>query len=227
MRKLAENNDRTWFEANKDRYKAANEQATAFAKTVQAGLAEYDTLVEGKKPIMRIYRDVRFSKDKTPYKKYWGGGCERAGRALRGGYYWHVEPGGVSGMSIDGPAEAFVGGGFWSPEREDLARIREELAVDHDAFRKLLASEPTRTTFGGALHPSDRLKTAPKGYAKDHPAIDLLRNKNFVLIRPFGAAEVAAPNFSEEVVRTFVDMRPFLDYMSAVLGTDSNGVPLY
>ena len=227
MRDLQRNNERDWFNANKDRYKAVLEDVTAFAKTVQAGLEEDDVLVQGKKPVMRIYRDTRFSKDKTPYKRHWGGGFDREGRERRGGYYWHVEPGGIKQWDeFDSSYEAFVGGGFWAPERDDLARIREELAVDHEAFRKLLASEPIKTTFGGQLHEGEKLKTAPKGYDKEHPAIDLLNHKSFVLVRHFTKQEVAAKDFSEQVAQTFKDMRPFLDYMSHVLTTDSNGVSL-
>ncbi len=196
----------------------------AFAKTLYDALAETDELEPKRSHTMRIYRDTRFSKDKTPYKRHWGGGMDRLGRERRGGYYWHVEPGGIKNfadMLVEG--ECFVGGGFWSPEKDDLARIREELAVDHDAFRKLLAAEPIASVFGAELYPSDVLKSAPKGYDKAHPAIDLLRHKNFVLIRTFSKQEVADENFSGEVLRTFVAMRPFLDYMSHVLSTDANG----
>ena len=224
MRELQRDTTREWFEANKDRYRAAHAEVTAFAEDVGARLGETDVLAAGKKPVMRVYRDVRFSKDKTPYKRHWGGGFDRAGRERRGGYYWHVEPGGIKTWDEFGGGEAFAGGGFWSPERDDLKRIREELAVDHAHFAELLASEPIRSVFGGKLFAYDKLKTAPRDYPKDHPAIDLLRHKNFVLVRHFSREEVAAPDFSEEVARTFVAMRPFLDYMSTVLTTDRNGV---
>ena len=224
MRDLQRNNDRDWFAENKSRYTDAKDEVEAFAKTLYDQLSEIDELEPKRSHTMRIYRDTRFSKDKTPYKRFWGGGMDRLGKERRGGYYWHVEPGGLeyfADMPLEG--ECFVGGGFWAPEKDDLKRIREELAVDHVAFRKMLAAEPIQSTFGGKLHEADMLKTAPRDYPKDHPAIDLLRHKNFVLIRTFSKQEVAADNFSEEVVGTFVAMRPFLDYMSQVLTTDANG----
>ena len=149
---------------------------------------------------------------------------EREGKERRGGYYWHVEPGGLrTWEGFDVNAEAFVGGGFWAPEKDDLARIREELAVDHQAFTKLLASKPVSNSFNG-LHPGEMLKTAPRDYPKDHEAIDLLRHKSYVLVRNFSKKEVASEQFSDMVIQSFTDMRPFLDYMSHVLTTDSNGV---
>ena len=226
MRELQRHNDRDWFAANKPRYQAAKEEVEAFAKTVHDALAETDELEPKRNPITRVYRDTRFSKDKTPYKRYWGGSLDRLGKERRGGYYWHVEPGGLQTWPEFGDGEAFVGGGFWAPEPKDLRRIREELAVDHAAFRELLGAEPIRSTFGGALHPASVLKTAPKGYDRDHAAIDLLRHKSFVLVRHFDRRAVAAADFSGEVARTFIAMRPFLDYLSQVLTTDANGEPL-
>ena len=226
MRKLQKNNDREWFAENKDTYKAAHEEVKAFAKTCFEGLVKKDVLVEGKSPVMRIYRDIRFSKDKTPYKRHWGGGMDRLGAERRGGYYWHVEPGGIQQWEgFDKKAHAFVGGGFWAPDSKDLKRIREEIDVDHIAFRKLLSSKKMQSTFGG-LHQGDKLKTSPKGFNKEHPAIDLLNHKSFVLVRYFTKAEVEADDFSKKIVQSFVDMRPFLDYMTNVLTTDSNGVSL-
>ena len=222
MRELQANNDRDWFAANKSRYEAAKEEVLAFAKTVQTALAETDELEPGKSPLMRIYRDTRFSKDKTPYKRFWGGGMDRLGQERRGGYYWHVEPGGLEYFPEFKGGEAFVGGGFWAPESADLKRIRQELSVDHLAFRQMLASPPVSNSFDG-LYPSSMLKTTPQGIAKDHPALDLLKHKNFVLVRIFSAKETHADNFSEQVAQTFIDMRPFLDYMTDVLSTDANG----
>ena len=227
MRELQKNNDRDWFKAHKDRYDAAHEEVKVFAQTVRDGLAETDVLADKRNAgVMRIYRDTRFSKDKTPYKRHWGGGLDREGRERRGGYYWHVEPGGVKTWGeFDATQEAFVGGGFWAPERADLARIREELASDHVAFRKLLADTSVAESFAG-LHEGEKLKTAPKGYDREHPAIDLLNHKSFVLVRHFAKKEVAAADFSDRVVQTFRDMRPFLDYMTNVVTTDSNGVSI-
>lgn len=227
MRELQRHQDRDWFKDNKHRYEDAKAEVEAFAKTVHDALAEHDELEPPKRsPITRIYRDTRFSKDKTPYKRFWGGGPDRLGKDRRGGYYWHVEPGGIKTWEDVVGGEAFVGGGFWAPERDDLRRIREELAADHVAFREMLAAEPVAERFPGGLHAGEMLKTAPRDYPKDHPAIDLLRHKNYVLLRHFDRRQVASADFSDEVVRTFVAMRPFLDYMTDALTTDANGQPL-
>ena len=226
IRDLQRHNDRAWFAEHKPRYEAARAEVEAFAKTVHDALAVHDALDPSKAPLTRIYRDTRFSKDKRPYKCHWGGGLDRLGRERRGGYYWHVEPGGLhTWPEFDSGAEAFVGGGFWAPEPADLARIRAELAADPAAFRALLAAPPVSDVFDG-LYPANLLKTAPRDYPKDHPAIDLLRHKSFVLVRHFSREEVARDDFSEEVTRTLLAMRPFLDAMTEILNTDANGEPL-
>lgn len=229
MRQLQRHNERDWFNARKDRYKSALADVEAFAKTIYDEVALDDALVPGKKGVSRIYRDTRFSKDKTPYKRFWGGGLERLGEERRGGYYWHVEPGGLEYFDdITAPegAVAFCGGGFWQPERQDLARVRAEIDADAGALRAVLADPVVAEVFPGGLHRGQMLKTAPKGYDRDHPDIDLLRHKSFTLIRTFTEREVEAEDFSTVVARAFRAMRPFLDYMTSVLTTDENGVPL-
>ena len=170
--------------------------------------------VSGKKSLYRIYRDIRFSKNKTPYKTHWGGFFTRATKLLRGGYYFHIEPG-----------NSFVGGGFWQPNSDDLKRIRFSIAADDTELRDIIADKKFIKTFGQLV--GDQVKTAPQGYKKDHPSIDLLRFKQFLVTKKFSDKEVLDKNFTNEVVKTFTVMRPFFDYMSEVLTTDANGEPLY
>jgi uncharacterized protein (TIGR02453 family) len=118
-----------------------------------------------------------------------------------------------------------VGGGFWAPNKDDLFRIREEIASDAEELRSIINSKEIQTTFG-ALH-GEQLKTAPKGFDKDHPDIDLLRFKQFVFIKKFSDEEVLEAQFDAVVNETFKKLRPFLDLMSDVLTTDSNGSPLF
>ena len=164
--------------------------------------------------IFRIYRDVRFSKDKSPYKNHFSVGFTRTKPMLRGGYYLHIEPGG-----------SFVGGGFWEPNAVDLHRIRKEFEMDDEEIRTIVADEKFKKFFGELK--GEEIKTAPKGFDKTHPAIDLIRKKQYLLTRRFSDKEVLAPNFQEEVLATFQVMRPFFDYMSEVLSTDLNGESLY
>ncbi len=205
---LAVNNDRTWFQANKGRYEAALDNAKQFTKALEAALNETDQIESAN--LFRIYRDVRFSKDKSPYKNNFGIGFTRATKRLRGGYYLQIEPG-----------ASFVGGGFWQPSAEDLKRIRDEFAVDDQSVRQIIAAPDFQKYFGTL--DGEELKSAPRGYEKDHPAVDLLRKKSFTVRRNFTDAEVTDEGFLPEVKRTFEAMRPYFDYMSMVLTTNLNG----
>ena len=119
------------------------------------------------------------------------------------------------------PGESFAGGGFWSPEPQDLKRMRDEFAFDDKPIRKIISNKTFKKYFG-TLN-GDELKTAPSGYDRDHPAIDLIRKKQFIIGRKFKDKEVTDPLFIKEVILSFEAMRPFFDYMSEVLSTDLNG----
>lgn len=205
---LSQNNNREWFLANKPRYEAALANMKQFVKSVESALGETDHIEDS--TLFRIYKDVRFSKDKLPYKNNFGMGFTRATKRLRGGYYLHIEPG-----------ASFAGGGFWQPSAEDLKRIRDEFVMDAQSIREIIA-EPTFKEYFGTLD-GEELKTAPRGYDKDSPAVDLIRKKSFVVRRSFTDAEVASEGFLQEVKRTFEAMRPYFDYMSMVLTTNMNG----
>jgi len=205
---LSQNNNREWFLANKPRYEAALANMKQFVKSVESALGETDHIEDS--TLFRIYKDVRFSKDKLPYKNNFGMGFTRATKRLRGGYYLHIEPG-----------ASFAGGGFWQPEAQDLKRIRDEFVMDAQSIREIIA-EPTFKKYFGTLD-GEELKTAPRGYDKDSPAVDLIRKKSFVVRRSFTDAEVASEGFLQEVKRTFEAMRPYFDYMSMVLTTNMNG----
>jgi len=212
LRAVKANNNRDWFHANKAEYKKVHENFKAFAQSVHDHVTTHDEIERLK--IHRIYRDVRFSKDKTPYNGHFSGSLVRATKWKRGGCYFHIQPSGGS----------FVGGGFWSPESKDLKRIRYELAHAPEPLREIIADKAFVDTFGTL--DGEQLKTAPQGYAKDHPNIDLLRYKQFLVSRSFSDEEVLAPDFAETISDVFHKMRPFFDFMSDVLTTDENGVPL-
>lgn len=205
---VGENNNREWFAEHKERYLAAKENVDEFGEIIFEKLSKTDVLEKLK--LYRIYKDVRFSKEKIPYNRHLGGRMVRAMKYRRGGYYFHIEPG-----------NTFVVGGFWRPSKEDLLRIRQEFAADANAFWKIINDEKFLQYFGGLK--GEQLKTVPKGFPKDHEAIDLLRYKQFMIRHNFTDAEVDSPDFINKVVETFQAMRPFLDYMSVVLTTDENG----
>ncbi len=205
---LAAHNERDWFQANKSRYEAAKQDVEALVRQIETGLSRTDQIEEAK--LFRIYRDVRFSKNKQPYKTHFAAYFKRATKLRRGGYYLHIEP-----------RASFAGGGFWNPNPQDLKRIRDEFAADDKPMRRILADPLFKQLFGTLQ--GEEVKTAPKGFSIDHPAIDLIRKKQFVVMRPFTDEEVLAEGFGEEVVRTFEAMRPWFDYMSEVLTTNLNG----
>ncbi len=220
LKQLAKNNDRDWFQDNKARYEAAREDVAEYAQDVLDGLAQSDVIAtqNGKKSMMRIYRDVRFSKDKRPYKVNFAGGFKRDGKLRRGGYHYHIVPEGAVGSWS---SRTVVGGGFYSPERDDLKRIREELAADASELRQIIADDEFTRLFGELR--GDQLKTAPKGFVRDHENIDLLRYKNFYVFRPFTDAQVLSDDFVDMSVEAYLGIRPFFDYFSEVLTTDGNG----
>lgn len=212
---LKKNNHRDWFNTHKDRYQQEQEQLELFAEALLRELNKHDVIetLSGKKSMHRIYRDIRFSKDKTPYKTNWSGNFKRATKYRRGGYYFHLEPG-----------NSYIAGGFWGPNTQDLKRIRDEIAFDDKPLRKILKSKTFITTFGALK--GEQVKTTPKGFEAGHEAIDLLRYKQFLLIRHFSDKEVLSGQFLKEASKTFKNMRPFFDYMSGVLTTDTNGLEI-
>ncbi len=215
LQQLAQNNNRPWLDAHKKTYEAAKENVIAWADEVHRLLSESDLLetASGKKALFRIHRDVRFSKNKAPFKTNMAGHFVRAGKMNRGGYYFSISP-----------QEVVVGGGFYEPSKEDLQRLREELAFDGSRMRSIIIAPDFQATYGQLL--GEQLKTAPQGYPKDHPEIELLRYKQFYAMRNFSLAATLRADFAQQAVASFRALRPFFDYFSEVLTTDANGESL-
>jgi uncharacterized protein (TIGR02453 family) len=211
LKKLEKNNNREWFAKHKSMYDNALEHYTVFIDEVATCLKKSDMIEDVKR--FRIYRDIRFSKDKTPYKNNFGTGFSRATARLRGGYYLHIQNDGC-----------FAGGGFWSPEPQDIKRIRDEFSYDSETIMKIQKEKNFKKYFGSIK--GDALVNAPRGYDPLLPAIDLIKKKQWIVMRAFDTKDLTSKNFSTEVVKTFEALRPFFDYMSDVLNTDSNGEPI-
>lgn len=158
----------------------------------------------GKKSLFRIYRDVRFSKDKSPYKNHFAGKIVRATQWLRGGYFIRIEPG-----------KSLLAAGFFNPNSGDLNRIRKELQSDAMPLRAILQDSAFRDIFGGLQ--GKAVVTAPRGFDKNHPNIDLVRYKQYLVSRSLSDETVLDEDFIFEIVKSFIAVRPFLDYMSEVL----------
>jgi uncharacterized protein (TIGR02453 family) len=213
MDQVKQNNNRTWFADNKPDYQQQAAHVAAFADALIKELNKHDVIEtpSGAKSLYRIYRDVRFSKDKTPYSTYWAGRFKRAGKQRRGGYYYHLEPGNKS----------FILAGFWGPSAQDLKLIRDDIDFNPEPLRGIL-TQPDFVQAFGALQ-GECLKTSPKGYDSSHPAIDLLRFKQFLVMQRFTDSEVLSADFLQVANQSVKNMRPFLNYMSDVLTVDGNG----
>jgi uncharacterized protein (TIGR02453 family) len=216
LRLLTRHNNREWFNIHKSDYLEAQENVIHFLDDLLNKMTLHDRLETqtGKESLYRIYNDVRFSEDKTPYNPRFAGSFRRAKPQLRGGYYFWIKPG-----------ESRIGCGFTYPNAEDLLRIRQDIDMNYTDWRKLLKSKSIHLLFGEMQ--GNQVKTAPRGFAKDHPAIDLLRYKQYWFERSFTDKEVMASDFLKQVDKTYRAIRPFFDYMSDILTTDLNGVSTF
>lgn len=212
LKKLEKNNNREWFTEHKKEFEVLKIGTKSFFNTLGEEVKTHDEIERIK--IFRIYRDVRFSKNKTPYKINFSSSLSRAGAKLRGGYYTHVQPNNAS----------FIAAGFWGPEKEDLMRIRKELELDASEFREVIGNKKFKNIWGELK--GDELKTAPKGFDKEHSNIDLIRKKTFIFTRSFTDKEVLDASFIKEVSKSFKAIRPYFDLMSEVLTTNLNGESL-
>ena len=211
--KLEKNNNRDWFNEHKPEFKAIEGEVKLFYNKVLEDLNKHDDI--DKLKIFRIYRDVRFSKNKLPYKTHFGGSFHRTKPKLRGGYYLHIQPNN----------ESFLATGFWEPAPVDLSRIRKEFEMDDEEIRTILANKKFNSIWGNSFV-GDEVKTAPKGFSKDHKAIDLIKKKQYIFTKKYTDVEVLDANFINEIDSAFKAVRPYFDYMSDVLTTDLNGVSL-
>jgi len=210
LNNLKENNHRDWMQENKKTYLAGEKSLKKVYVEIEMGLNKTDEIAKTK--VFRINRDIRFSKDKTPYNVHRSVSFSRAGAHRRGGYYLRLEPG-----------NSMMAGGFFNPEPADLLRIRKEFEMDTAEIREILSEKEFKKVFDG-FNQENAVKTAPKGFSKDDVNIDLIRLKSYIVTHRFTDEEVLQDDFVEKVVRHFELLRPFFDYMSEVLTTDLNGV---
>ena len=212
FKKLKKNNNRDWFTENKPKFKKLELEIKAFGEELKDRLNEFDNVDRFK--LFRIYRDVRFSKDKTPFKTHFGLTWHRTKPLYRGGYYLHISPG-----------KNFLACGFWDPNPNDLKRIRKELEYDAKELRDIISSKEFFSVWGN-LEGSE-LKTAPRNFDKNHPDIDLIRKKQFIFSISYSDEEVCEPQFINKLENALKMVRPFTDYMSDILTSDENGEPLF
>tara|TARA_B100000780_G_scaffold279189_1_gene256310 strand:- start:6064 stop:6783 length:720 start_codon:yes stop_codon:yes gene_type:complete len=212
LKNLNQNNNRDWFTENKNLFKTNESNVKKFGEEVKSRLDIFDSIEHFK--LFRIYRDVRFSKNKTPYKTYFGLTWKRSKPQHRGGYYMHISPG-----------NNFLSCGFWDPNSEDLKRIRQELIQDSNEFKNIITADPFHSIWGDLQ--GNELKTAPQGADKMHPDINLIRKKQYIFSIKYSDLEVCDPDFLNIIESALKNIRPFVDYMSEILSTDKNGEYLF
>ncbi len=206
---LKANNNRPWFTDHKTEFIDLQDDFKQWIAQLEARLNVFDSIERAK--MFRIYRDVRFSKDKTPYKTHFSSHITRLGQDKRGSYYVHVEPG-----------NSFIAVGFYGPEKEDLLRIRKELEFNADPLKSILANDQLVNLFDSGLQ-GEELKTAPRGFDKSDPNIDLIRKKQYYLQHHFTDDEVMQEDFMDQVVTRFEAAQDFLGFFSEVLNTNLDG----
>lgn len=206
LKDLARHNDRDWFEKNKSRYLEAKQGFEDVVTHVLEALVKFDDGLTGlnpKKLPFRIYRDVRFSKDKRPYKNNMGAGFSPNGKLVQEpGYYLHLQPGNKS----------FVAGGIYMPDAANLAKIRQEIDYSSDKLGKILKAPKFRKLFDG-FDDFDKLKTAPKGYPKDHPHIEWLKLKSLIVSVPLTDKQVTDKKFINIVSSGCRSIKPLNDFL--------------
>lgn len=206
---LKKNNNREWFADHKNEYDAAKENVVSLVEEVLKHLSKTIPAfkeVNASKSIMRIYRDVRFSKNKDPYKLNFGIPLSTKAKGVDApGFYLHIQPG-----------ECFVGGGYWMPQADALKMIRQEIDYNAAEFKKIINSKSFKKYFDG-LSEEDKLKTAPKDYPKDHPEIEFLKLKSFTVYHSISDAEIQDKAVAKKIADVIIAMQPFVSFLESAI----------
>ncbi len=201
LKDLANHNEKAWFDANKKTYDTCKKEYTDLVAKIINQSAKFDPEIEGleaSKTLFRINRDVRFSKDKSPYKTNFGASINPGGKkSITPGYYLHIEPG-----------KSFLAGGCWGPEPNVLAAIRQEIDYNWEEFTKIINHKDFKANFK-KISEDDKLKNPPKGYDAENPMIEIIKNRHFVVVHNLTDAQVCDEKFSTYAAKVFKAMHPF------------------
>ena len=204
LRNLEKNNNREWFNENKTLYQEAQQDVISFVEKLIEEMVDFDEemgKLEAKKSVFRIYRDTRFSKDKTPYKTNFGAGLGMGKGNKISGYYLHIEPG-----------KSFLAGGVYKPEPSVLKTIRQEISAFGDEFKAILEQDEFRNYFRG-LSVEDKLKKVPQGFEKDDKMAEFLKLKHFIVTHPVSDEQLLSENAVKEFTKIFKAMKPLNDFL--------------
>ena len=206
LKDLHKNNNREWFNENKDRYLSANANVVDFVETLIEEIGEFDEEIlrtDAKKALFRIYRDVRFSKDKSPYKTNFGAGLGMGKGNRISGYYLHIEPG-----------KSFLAGGVYQPDTTVLKEIRKEISINSNEFLSILEQDEFRNNFRG-LSVEQKLQRVPAGFEKDDPMAEFLKLKNFIVVHPVSNEALMKEDAAKNFAQIFKSIKPLNDFLSA------------
>jgi uncharacterized protein (TIGR02453 family) len=210
LKDLKKNNNKSWFEKNKSVYLDAKEDADHFVAQLIAGLGKIDPDIkslQAKDCTYRIYRDVRFSSDKTPYKTHMGAYMNKGGKkAPTAGYYFHAQPG-----------RSMAGGGLWMPMPAELNKVRQEIDYNFAEWTKMMGTRRFKKYFSEGLDRSEALSRPPKGYDAENPAIEFLKLKSFIVTRPLTDELMMSRSLLKEVLNTFESMKEFVYFLNRSL----------
>lgn len=210
LRALKQNNNKEWFDAHRKTYEASKKEIQEFTSVLIKELSKTDHSIAHltyKDCLFRINRDVRFSKDKSPYKTNMGIYlCAGGKKSMMAGYYLHIEPG-----------ASFIGGGLYMPMPSELAKIRQEIDYNFDAFKKILSAKSFTKYYAGLHEGDDKLSRVPKGYEADHPAADYLKHKSFIVMKPLTDKEIQDEKLVPESIKAFQALKPLIDFMNTGL----------
>lgn len=209
LRDLKENNNREWFNDNKERYKKINQEFHVLVNMVISKIKNFDSdlgLLDASDCTFRIYRDVRFSPDKSPYKTHMGAYIAPGGKkSTRAGYYFHLEPGGT-----------MLAGGMWQPPADVLKNIRQNIFDNPDEIKAIMHSQCFKKHFGNLMD-QDKLKRAPKGFSEDFPEIDLLKYKSYTVMKNLPDEVVLSDDIEKEITEVYKCMFNFNSYLNGIL----------
>lgn len=208
LTQLQANNNREWFNENKSKFLEAKEAFEVLTEELIAKVELFDPNIKGIKAkdcIFRIYRDVRFSKDKSPYKTHFGAYINQGGRKGKTcGYYLHIEPGAT-----------MLAGGIYAPPADVLYEVRDAIYADTEEFKSILSSTDFKTHFNGLE--GDKLKRPPKDFPKDFEDIELLKHKSFICTKSISNESLTQEGFTNEVLRTFIAIKPLNDFLNRAI----------
>lgn len=212
LSKLKKNNSREWFNQHRDDYDAAKENFIELVNEILANTSQFDqelSLLTYKDCIFRINRDVRFSKNKDPYKNNMAAYFVKGGKkSWLAGYYFHCEPGGKS----------FIGGGLYGGEPDQIKKVRQEIDYNWEDFKAILNNKKFKKTFGDLSRQEGMsLVREPKGYDKDNPAIDYIKLKNFIVSVPVTDEELIDKKLIKKIITCFATMQPMLQFLNRAI----------